>query len=39
LPRYVGIFSPKMGTQILLMGQGFRVTSIILVGTVYYFVG
>ena len=39
LPRYVGIFSPKMGTQILLMGQGFRVTSIILVGIVYYFVG
>lgn len=36
LPRYIGIFSPKMGTQMLLMGQGFRVTSIILVGTVYY---
>ncbi|MGD8889732.1 MAG: nucleoside recognition protein [Desulfobacterales bacterium] len=36
LPRYIGIFSPKMGTQILLMGQGFRVASIILVGAVYY---
>ncbi len=39
LPRYIGIFSPKMGTQMLLMGQGFRVTSIIVVGIVYYFVG
>jgi hypothetical protein len=38
LPRYVGIFSPKMGTQILLMGQGFRVTSIIVVGIIYYYV-
>lgn len=36
LPRYMGIFSPKMGTQILLMGQGFRVASIALVGTAYY---
>ena len=39
LPRYIGIFSPRMGTQILLMGQGFRVTSIIVVGIIYYFVG
>jgi hypothetical protein len=39
LPRYIGIFSPKMGTQILLMGQGFRVTSIIVVGIVYYWIG
>jgi hypothetical protein len=38
LPRYIGIFSPKMGTQMLLMGQGFRVTSIILVGIIYYYV-
>jgi hypothetical protein len=37
LPRYVGIFSPKMGIQILLMGQGFRVLSIIVMGTVYYY--
>jgi len=36
LPRYIGIFSPKMGTQLLLMGQGFRITSIMLVGMVYY---
>ena len=39
LPRYIGIFSPKMGTQLLLMGQGFRVTSIIIMGGLYYFVG
>jgi hypothetical protein len=38
LPRYIGIFSPKMGTHLLLMGQGFRVTSIIVVGIVYYLV-
>ena len=39
LPRYIGIFSPRMGTQLLLMGQGFRVTSIIVVGVIYYWVG
>lgn len=36
LPRYMGIFSPKMGAQILFLGQGFRVLSIIIVGLVYY---
>ena len=39
LPRYIGIFSPKMGTQILLMGQGFRVVSIIFAGAIYYYLG
>ena len=39
LPRYIGIFSPKMGTQLLLLGQGLRVSSIIMVGIIYYFVG
>ncbi len=39
LPRYMGIFSPRMGTQILLMGQGFRVASIIVAGIIYYWVG
>ncbi|MCF6247172.1 MAG: nucleoside recognition protein [Desulfobacula sp.] len=38
LPRYMGIFSPKMGLQLLLSGQLFRVLSIILVGTLYYMV-
>jgi cobalt-precorrin-5B (C1)-methyltransferase len=31
LPRYIGIFSPKMGTQILLLGQGFRIASLMMV--------
>jgi len=36
LPRYMGIFSPKMGLQLLLSGQFFRVLSIIFIGTLYY---
>ena len=39
LPRYIGIFSPKMGTQLLLLGQGFRVTSIVIMGALYYLLG
>ncbi len=39
LPRYIGIFSPKMGTQLLLMGQGFRVVSLVIMGTIYYCLG
>jgi len=39
LPRYMGIFSPKMGTQLLLMGQGFRVVSLVIMGTIYYYLG
>ncbi|HIJ57770.1 MAG TPA: nucleoside recognition protein [Deltaproteobacteria bacterium] len=39
LPRYIGIFSPKMGTQLLLMGQGLRVLSLMLVGAVYFYFG
>lgn len=38
LPRYIGIFSPKMGTQMLLMGQSFRISSLILAGIAYYMV-
>jgi len=38
LPRYMGIFSPKMGLQLLLSGQVFRVLSILLVGILYYWV-
>ncbi len=37
LPRYIGIFSPKMGTQLLLMGQFFRIVSLILVTVVFYY--
>jgi hypothetical protein len=36
LPRYMGIFSPGMGVQILLFGQFFRVVSIVAVGAIYY---
>jgi hypothetical protein len=36
LPRYVGIFAPKMGLQLLLLGQGLRVASLIVVGVGYY---
>jgi len=36
LPRYMGIYSPKMGAQLLLMGQGFRLLSLIVVGALYY---
>ncbi len=38
LPRYMGVFSPKMGLQLLLMGQFFRIVSLIAVALVYYFV-
>lgn len=39
LPHYMGIFSPRMGTELLLMGQGLRVISLLLVGLGYYLVG
>jgi len=39
LPRYMGIFSPKMGLQLLIMGQGFRVLSLMVVGGVYFVFG
>ncbi|BBO75980.1 hypothetical protein DSCW_33970 [Desulfosarcina widdelii] len=37
LPRLMGIFAPRLGLQILLLGQGFRIVSLILVGGAYYF--
>ena len=36
LPRYMGIYTPKMGLQLLLSGQFFRIISLILVGLIYY---
>jgi hypothetical protein len=36
LPRYLGIFSPKMGTQILLLGQASRVLSLLGVAAAYF---
>ncbi|MGM0786702.1 MAG: nucleoside recognition protein [Thermodesulfobacteriota bacterium] len=38
LPRYMGIFQPKTGLELLLMGQSFRVASLIAVTAVYYIV-
>lgn len=37
LPRYAGIFSPVMGTQILLIGQFLRVFSLMVTGVLFYF--
>ena len=39
IPRYLGIFSPKMGLSLLLTGQSFRIISLIVVGLIYYMVG
>ena len=39
VPRYIGIFSPKLGSQLMLLGQGSRILSLILVGMLYYFFG
>ncbi|MFO7714038.1 nucleoside recognition protein [Desulfosarcina sp.] len=36
LPHYMGIFSPAMGVQLLLLGQGLRVVSLVIVGVGYY---
>lgn len=38
LPRYIGVFSPKMGTQLLLTGQGFRILSLVFIGWLYYLI-
>lgn len=38
LPRYIGIFAPKMGSQLLLLGQGLRILSLVVVGLLYYVV-
>jgi hypothetical protein len=35
LPRYLGIYTPGMGTQILLLGQLTRVLSLLIVGGIY----
>ncbi len=38
IPRYLGIFSPKMGLSLLLSGQSFRIISLLIVGSLYYVV-
>lgn len=37
LPRYMGIFSPVLGLQLLMLGQSLRVLSLVVVGLVYYY--
>jgi hypothetical protein len=36
LPRYMGVFSPALGAQLLLLGQGVRVVSLMIVGTGFF---
>ena len=36
IPRYMGIFTPKTGLQMLLLGQFFRIASLVAVAVVYY---
>ncbi len=36
LPRYIGIFAPKMGVQLLAVGQGLRVISLLMVAAIFY---
>ncbi len=36
LPRLMGIFAPRLGIQILLLGQASRIVSLAGVGVVYY---
>ncbi|MCG8471896.1 MAG: nucleoside recognition protein [Desulfobacterales bacterium] len=36
LPRYAGIFSPVMGTQILLLGQFLRIGSLMVTAVLFY---
>lgn len=38
LPRLLGIFAPKMGMQLLLLGQGYRIVSLVLIGGLFYVV-
>ena len=37
LPRLLGIFAPRLGLQILFLGQGVRILSLLVVGVVYYY--
>ena len=39
LPHYMGIFQPKMGTQLLIMGQALRLGSLVLIAIFYFLVG
>jgi hypothetical protein len=36
LPHYMGIYAPRMGAELLVLGQVFRVISLVVVGLVFY---
>jgi hypothetical protein len=36
LPHYMGIYSPRIGAELLVLGQVFRIASLILVGILYH---
>jgi len=36
LPHYMGIYAPRMGAELLVLGQAFRVASLIGVGALFY---
>jgi hypothetical protein len=36
LPHYMGIYAPRMGVELLVLGQLFRIISLIGVGALYY---
>ena len=38
LPRLMGIFAPKLGLQIIFLGQGFRIATLVAVALVFYVV-
>ncbi len=39
LPRYMGIFAPRLGAALLLTGQGYRIASLVLVAVLYAIFG
>jgi len=38
LPRYMGIFSPRTGLELLILGQGIRILSLAAVGLVFFMI-
>ena len=39
LPHYMGIFSPRLGAALLLAGQAYRITSLVLIAALYALIG
>ncbi len=39
LPRYLGIYSPRLGITLLAATQGLRIVSVVLVTTIYVLIG